>query len=109
MGEVDVAFFGMAGLAHHGDLIATLHRDIAFMVREFRDRNNALGLVANVNDYVLRRHFQHRSGDDLFFVQRGFGLSLFLLEGFEGVAKSSMAGSFSERGVSGREAAATAG
>ena len=30
--EVDVAFFGVAGLAHDGDLVAALHRHVAFVV-----------------------------------------------------------------------------
>ena len=31
--EVDVALFGVAGLAHDGDLVAALHGDVAFVVR----------------------------------------------------------------------------
>ena len=50
---------------------------------KFRDRNDAFGLVADVHDHILRRDLQHRAGNDLLFVQRGFGLGLFLLEGFQ--------------------------
>ena len=49
--EVDVAFFGVAGLAHDGDLVAALHRHVAFVIRKFGDRNYAFGLVADV-DYA---------------------------------------------------------
>ncbi len=81
--EVDVALFGVARLAHDGDLIAALHGHVAFVVLEFRDRHHAFGLVADVDDHILRRDFQHGAGDDLLFIQRRFGLSLFLLEGFQ--------------------------
>ena len=81
--EVDVALFGVTGLAHNRDLVAALHGDVAFVVLEFRDRNHALGLVADVDHHILRRDFQHGAGDDLLFVERGFGLSLFLLKGFQ--------------------------
>src|ERR1035438_8788649 len=53
--EVDVAFFGVAGLAHDRDLVATFHRHVAVGVGNFRDLHHALGLVANVDDHILRR------------------------------------------------------
>ena len=94
VGEVDVALFGVAGLAHDGDLVAALHRDVAFVVLELRHRNHAFGLVADVDDHVLRRDLQHRAGDDLLFVERGFGLGLFLLEGFQSGGEIFHAGFF---------------
>src|ERR1022692_2100737 len=81
--EMDVAFFGVAGLAHDRNLIPALDRDVAFVVGKFRDLDHALGFVANVHDHVLRRDLKDRAGNDLFLVQRGFSLGLFLLEGFE--------------------------
>src|SRR5208283_2862090 len=33
--EVDVAFFGVAGLAHDGDLVTALHADVAFVIMQF--------------------------------------------------------------------------
>src|ERR1022692_2982312 len=81
--EMDVAFFGVAGLAHDCNLIPAFDRDVAFVVGKFRDLDHALGFVANVHDHVLRRNLKDRAGNDLFLVQRGFSLGLFLLEGFE--------------------------
>src|ERR1017187_7937767 len=85
--EVDVAFLSVAGLAHDRDLVAAFNGDVAFGVGKFRDLHHALGFVANVNDHVLRRDLQHRAGNDLFFIQRGFRLGLFLFEGFQGGGK----------------------
>ena len=92
--EVDVALFGVAGLAHDGDLVAALHGDVAFVVLELRHRNDAFGLVADVDDHVLRCDFQHGAADDLIFVQSGFGLGLLLLEGFQSGGEVFHAGLF---------------
>ena len=97
--EVDVALFGVAGLAHHGDLVAALNGHVAFVVLEFRDRNHALGLVADVDHHILRRDFQHGAGDDLLFVQRGFGLGLLLLKGLQSGGEIFHGGFFFDAGA----------
>ena len=94
VGEVDVALFGVAGLAHDGDLVAALDRDVAFVVLKLRHRNYALRLVADVHHHVLRRDLQHRAGDDLLFVQGRFGLGLLLFERLEGGGEIFHAGFF---------------
>jgi hypothetical protein len=77
---MDVAFFRTARLAHDGDFVAALERNVPFGILEFRDRNDAFGLVADVDDDELRRDVQHFRCHDLVFVQRLLGLRLLLLE-----------------------------
>ena len=84
IGKIDVALFVVALVAHHRDFLTRMHADVAFGVGEFTHRNYAFGLVADVDDHILRCNFQHCSGDDLFVVQGGFGLGLLLLERFKG-------------------------
>src|SRR5271166_7049225 len=81
--QVDIAFLGVSLVAHHGDFLSRLHGHVAFAVGEFSDGNHALGLVADIDHNVLRRNLQDGARDDLFVVEGGFGLSLFLLEGLE--------------------------
>ena len=94
VGEVDVALFRVARLAHDGDFIAGLDRDVAFVVGELRHGNHAFGLVADIDHHILRRDLQHVSGNDLFVVERGFGLRLLLLERFQSGGEIFHAGLF---------------
>ena len=82
-----------AQLAHDRDLVATFNRNVTFVVGKLRDLNYALGFIADVHDHVLCRDLKDRASDDLFSLERGFGLGLFLLEGFQALAKSSIVGS----------------
>ena len=53
VGEIDVALFGVALLAHDVDFVAGLDVDVAFVVLELGHRYDAFGLVADVDDDVL--------------------------------------------------------
>ena len=53
--EDDVAFAVFGALEQHVDDVAGLHGDLAGLVDELVDRNDAFGLVADVDDDFGRR------------------------------------------------------
>ena len=63
--DVAVAVFG--ALEQHVDDVAGLDRDLAVLVEELVDRDDAFGLVADVHDDFRRRDLEHRALDDLAF------------------------------------------
>ena len=65
--EHDVAFAVFGALEQHVDDVAGLHGDLAGFVHELVDGDDALGLVADVDDDFRRRHFEHRPLHDFAF------------------------------------------
>ena len=63
--DVAVAVFG--ALEQHVDDVARLHRDLAGLVDELVDRDDAFGLVADVDDDFRRGDFQDGALDDFAF------------------------------------------
>ena len=65
--EDDVAFAVFGALEQHVDDVAGLHGDLAGLVDELVDGDDAFGLVADVDDDFRRRHFEDGALDDLAF------------------------------------------
>ncbi len=65
--EDDVAFAIFRALEEHVDDVAGLDRYFAVLVQELVDRDDAFGLVADVDDHFRRGDFQNGSLDDLAF------------------------------------------
>ena len=65
--EDDVAFTVFGALEQHVDDVAGLDGDLAGLVDELVDRDDAFGLVADVDDDFRRRDFEDGSLDDLTF------------------------------------------
>src|SRR3954471_23747665 len=65
--EHDVTFAVLCALEQHVDDVAGLHGDLAGFVDELVDRDDAFGLVADVDDDFRRRHFENGALDDLAF------------------------------------------
>src|SRR5690606_30458415 len=63
----DMAFPVLGPLEQHVDDVARLHRDLAVLVEEFLDGDDALGLVADVDDDLVLGDLQHRAFDDFAF------------------------------------------
>ena len=53
--EVDVAFLGLALVAHHVDLVAGLELGLALVIEHFRQRQHAFRLGADIDDHVGAR------------------------------------------------------
>ena len=65
--EDDVALTVLGPLEQHVDRVAGLRRDLAGLVDEFFDRNDAFGLEADVHDDFSGRHFDDGALDDFAF------------------------------------------
>ena len=65
--EDDVAFTILGALEQHVDDVAGLHGDLAVLVEELADGDDAFGLVADVDDDFRRGDLEHRALDDLAF------------------------------------------
>ena len=65
--EDDVAFAILGALEQHVDDVAGLHGDLAVLVEELADRDDAFGLVADVDDHFRRGHLENGALDDLAF------------------------------------------
>ncbi len=65
--EDDVAFAVFGALEQHVDDVAGLDRDLAGLVDELVDGDDAFGLVADVDDDFRRRDFEDGALDDLAF------------------------------------------
>src|SRR5262245_32047290 len=63
----DVAFAVLRPLEQDVDNVAGFDRDVAVLVQELRNRDDAFGLVADVDNHFGRRHFEHGALDDLAF------------------------------------------
>ncbi len=63
--DVAVAIFG--ALEQHVDDVAGFDGDLAGLVQELRNRDDAFGLVADVDDHFRRGHLEHGALDDLAF------------------------------------------
>src|SRR5262249_54310648 len=62
-----VAFAVLGPFEQHVDDIARLHRHFPGLVDELVDGDDALGLVADIDDHFGRRHFENGALDDLAF------------------------------------------
>src|SRR5580658_2510332 len=71
--EVDVAFLGLALLAHHIDFVAGLELGLALVIEHFRQRQHAFRLGTDIDDHVGRGELQHRAFNDAVFTDRFFG------------------------------------
>ena len=65
--EDDVAFAIFGALEQHVDDVAGLHGDLAVLVEELVERDDAFGLVADVDDHFRGGDLEHRALDDLAF------------------------------------------
>ena len=65
--EDDVAFAVFGPLEQHVDDVAGLNRDLAVLVEELVDRDDAFGFVADVDDDFGGGDFENRSLDDFAF------------------------------------------
>ena len=65
--EDDVAFAVFGALEQHVDDVAGLDGDLAALVEELVDRDDAFGLVADVDDHFRGGDLENRSLDDLAF------------------------------------------
>ena len=65
--EHDVAFAVLGALEQHVDDVAGLRGDLAGLVDELFDRDDAFGLEADVDDDFGRRHFHDGALDDFAF------------------------------------------
>ncbi len=65
--EDDVAFAVFRALEQHVDDVAGLNGDLAVLVEELVDRDDAFGFVADVDDHFRRGHLENRPLDDLTF------------------------------------------
>ena len=65
--EDDVAFAILGALEQHVDDVARLHRDLAGLVDELFDGDDAFGLEADVDDDFGRRDFDDGALDDFAF------------------------------------------
>src|SRR5262249_49862681 len=65
--EDDVAFAILGPLEQDVDDVAGLHGDLAVLIEEFAELNDAFRLVADVDDHFRRGDLQHRALDDLAF------------------------------------------
>src|SRR6266851_73739 len=65
--ENDIAFAVFGALEQHVDDVAGLDRDLPVFIEEFVDRNDALGLVADVDNHFGCGHFENRAFDDFAF------------------------------------------
>ena len=65
--EDDVAFTVLGALEQDVDDVARLRGDLAVLVDEFFDGNDAFGLEADVDDDFRRRDFHDRALDDFTF------------------------------------------
>ena len=61
MREVDVAFLSLALIAHDVDFVTGLEPGLALKVQNFRKRQHALGLSADVDDNVRAGELEHRA------------------------------------------------
>ena len=82
MRQVDVAFFGLALVAHHVDFVARLEFGVSLVIEHFREGQHAFRLGANVDHHVRRGQLQHRASDDAIFTHCLFGF------GGEGLERS---------------------
>ena len=71
--EVDVAFLGLALVAHHVDFVAGLELGLALVIEHFRQRQHAFRLGADVDYHVRGGQLQHRAFDDAVFADGLFG------------------------------------
>ena len=71
--QVDVALFGLALVAHDVDLIAGLELGIALVIENFRQRQHAFRLGADIHDHMRAGQLQNRALDDAVFTHRLFG------------------------------------
>ena len=71
--EVDVAFLGLALVAHDVDLVAGLELGLALVIENLRQRQHAFRLGADIDDHVRAGQLQHRALDDAVFTHRLFG------------------------------------
>ena len=53
--KVDVAFLGLALVAHHVDFVAGLELGLALVIEHFGERQHAFGLGADVDHHMRRR------------------------------------------------------
>ena len=65
--EDDVAFAVFGPLEQHVDDVAGLNRDLAVLVEELVDRDDAFGFVTDVDDHFGGRDLENRSLDDFAF------------------------------------------
>ena len=65
--EDDVAFAVFRALEQHVHRVARLHRDLSRLVDELVHGDDALGLVADINDDFRWRHLEDGALDDLAF------------------------------------------
>ena len=73
MREVDVALLRLSLVAHDIDLIAGLELGIALVIENFRQRQHAFRLGADIHDDVRAGQLQNRALDDAVFTHRLFG------------------------------------
>src|ERR1700685_926611 len=73
--EVDVAFLGLALVAHYVDFIARLESWLAFVVENLGQRQHAFRLGPDIDDHVGRRQLQDRSLDHAVFADSFLGLA----------------------------------
>ena len=78
--EVDVAFLGLTLVAHDIDLVAGLELGLALVIENFRQRQHAFRLGADIHDHVRAGQLQDRALDDAVFTHRLFGLGREVLE-----------------------------
>src|SRR5262249_41222602 len=63
----DIAVAVLSPLEEHVDDVAGFDGDVAVFVQELRNRDDALGLVADVDNNFRRGHLEHGALDDLAF------------------------------------------
>ena len=73
--QPDVSLLGFALIAHDIDFVAGLELWLALVVQNFREREHAFRLCADVDYHVRAGELQHRAFDDAVFADRFFGLS----------------------------------
>jgi hypothetical protein len=69
LGQDDVAVLVLGSLEKHVDRVALLDGDLAGEVGEFREGDDPLGLVADVDDHLGRGDRQNAAPDDLALLQ----------------------------------------
>ena len=65
--ENDAPFAILGALEQHVDDVARLNGDLAVLVEEFADLDDAFGLITDVDDHFGGRHLEDGALDDLAF------------------------------------------